>query len=156
MCATFLKATGQNVGETYVEEEFLDEAKELLNNGKIVLPIDVVTENGIKDIEDIKDEHILDIGPRTLKLFETAINKDITVLMNGSMGKYEEKAYEEGTKGLFEFLSKNKIKTVICGGDTAAAAKKFKYKPYYLSTGGGASLEYLEGKEMPALSIMEE
>ena len=75
--------------------------------------------------------------------------------MNGTMGKYEDKQYENGTKKLFEYLKENKNKVIVCGGDTGSASKKFNYTPTYQSTGGGASLEYLEDKELPALLIMK-
>ena len=155
MCATFLRAKGESTGKTYVEEDYLKEAKKLLKEDKIILPIDVVTEKGIKKIEDITDETIYDIGPKTIKLYEESINKKLPVLLNGTLGKYEDIEYENGTKKIFSYLKKEKIKAIVCGGDTGAACKKYKFKPYYLSTGGGAALEYLEGKEMPALKIME-
>ncbi len=156
MCATLLKASGKNVGNTFVEEDFLKEAKKLLKNDKIILPIDVVTEKGIIDIDDIKDETIFDIGPKTIELYKKNIDKRLPLLFNGTPGKYEDKPYENGTKEIFKYLTDNKIKTIICGGDTGAASKKYKFKPYYLSTGGGAALEFLEGKEMPALEIMND
>ena len=156
MCASFLKSEGFEVGNTYVEDDYLNECKELINTNKIVFPIDVVTENGIKEVGSInKDESIFDIGPETIKLFEKMLKNKPLILMNGTMGKYEEKKYENGTKELFEFLKKDERKVVVCGGDAGAASKKYNFTPYYLSTGGGASLEYLEGKILPALEIME-
>ena len=77
------------------------------------------------------------------------------ILLNGTMGKYEEEKYENGTKKIFEYLKNKKYKVVVCGGDAGNAAKKYNLNPYYLSTGGGAALEYLEGKKLPALEIME-
>ena len=97
----------------------------------------------------------MDIGPKTINLFKLNINKDKLVLMNGTMGKYEEEKYSNGTKSLFEYLKEIEAKVVVCGGDTGAASRKYDFLPYYLSTGGGASLEYLEGKILPALKIME-
>ena len=156
MCATFLKLKGYEVGASLVSDDKQEELKELLNTDKIILPIDVVTENGIRSIEDInKDESILDIGPKTINLFKLNINKDKLVLMNGTMGKYEVEKYSNGTKSLFEYLKEIEAKVVVCGGDTGAASRKYDFHPYYLSTGGGASLEYLEGKILPALKIME-
>lgn len=156
MCASFLKSEGFEVGNTYVEDDYLNECKELINTNKIVFPIDVVTENGIKEVGSInKDESIFDIGPETIKLFEKMLKNKPLILMNGTMGKYEEEKYENGTKELFEFLKKDERKVVVCGGDAGAASKKYNFTPYYLSTGGGASLEYLEGKILPALEIME-
>lgn len=156
MCASFLKSEGFEVGNTYVEDDYLNECKELINTNKIVFPIDVVTENGIKEVGSInKDESIFDIGPETIKLFEKMLKNKPLILMNGTMGKYEEEKYENGTKELFEFLKKDERKVVVCGGDAGAASKKYNFTPYYVSTGGGASLEYLEGKILPALEIME-
>lgn len=148
---------GYSVGNTFVETEKIEEAKELINTGKIILPIDVVTENGEKAIDQIKEnESILDIGTKTIELFKSKLkNKDL-ILMNGTMGKYEVKEYSNGTKMIFDYLKENNSKVVICGGDTGAASKKYNFNPYYLSTGGGASLEYLEGKTLSALKIMED
>lgn len=157
MCGTFLKSLGYEVGKTFVDETKIDETRELLKEDKIILPLDVVTENGIKDIKNInKDESILDIGPKTISLFKSFLSSDGLVLMNGTLGLYEDKNYESGTKEIFEYLTNNKSKVVVCGGDTGNASKKFGFIPYYLSTGGGASLEYLEGKTLPALEIMED
>ena len=156
MSATFLNASGIDVKGTFVDEEHLEEAKEILKTGKIVLPVDVVTESKICDVNKIKDgESILDIGPKTVELFKKSIDKKHMVLLNGTMGKYEEEKYENGTKQIFEFLKSTNIKVIVCGGDGSAASKKYNYNPYYLSTGGGASLEYLEGKDLLPLKIME-
>jgi phosphoglycerate kinase len=157
MCGTFLKSLGYEVGKTFVESDKIEEVKELLNKDKIILPEDVVTENGIKNIKEItENESILDIGPITISIFESEIHSNELVLMNGTMGKYEEEKYSNGTKAIFKILKEMNTKTIICGGDTGNAAKQFNFTPTYLSTGGGASLEYLEGKELPALKIMEE
>lgn len=157
MCGTFLKSLGYEIGKTYVEDKKLDEVKELINTGKIVLPIDAITENGTKLIENItKDETIFDIGPATLSHFKNALNKNELILMNGTMGMWEESKYSKGTEDLFNYLSEIDAKVIVCGGDTGSASKFYNFKPYYLSTGGGASLEYLEGKSLPALEIMED
>lgn len=157
MCGTFLKSQNINVGNTFVEEEKIEEVKKLIDQDKIILPIDVVTENGIKEINNISnDESIFDIGPKTIELFTSHLENENLVLMNGTMGLYENPKYENGTKELFDYLLSKKVKTVVCGGDTGNASKKYNFTPYYLSTGGGASLEYLEGKELPTLKIMED
>lgn len=157
MCGTFLKSKNINVGKTFVEEEKIDEVKKLLEANKIILPIDVITENGIKEINYINDdESILDIGPESIELFEQNLTGETLVLMNGTLGLYEDSKYENGTKEIFKFLEENKIETIVCGGDTGNATKKYGFTPAYLSTGGGATLEYLEGKELPALKIMED
>jgi len=157
MCATFLKAQGYNTGQTYVEEDFMSDAKELLNANKIILPIDVITENGIKKVEEIEEnENILDIGPVTISIFKSDLHTDAMILMNGTMGKWESIEYSKGTEELFKYLTEINAKVVVCGGDTGSAARHYNFKPYYLSTGGGAALEYLEGKTLPALEIMED
>lgn len=157
MCATFIKASGSPVGLTYVEDAFLNEARELLKTGKIIIPIDYVTENGIKEKNDIlNNETILDIGPKTVELFKENINIHSLVVLNGTLGKYEDKKYENGTKMIFDYLKENIVKTVVLGGDTASATKKYNFPASYISTGGGASLEYLEGKTFETLKIMED
>ena len=157
MCFTFLKALGKNVGNSLVDEEKIDYCKGLLDKygDKIVLPIDVCTENGIKSIDNINDEEIgFDIGNETISLYKSLISKDDLVVWNGPMGKFEDSKYEKGTKELLEYLNSNSIKTIICGGDTGSAASKYGLKFYYISTGGGASLEYLEGKKFDVLEVL--
>lgn len=157
MCATFLTANGNPVGSTFVETDKITECKNLLKTGKIIIPIDYVTENGVKKLNDIfNDEHILDIGPKTIELFKNNIDINTLIVLNGTLGKYEEDAYQNGTKEIFNYLKENIVKTVVLGGDTSSAAKKYNFNASYISTGGGASLEYLEGKEFETLKIMEE
>ena len=157
MCATFLTANGNPVGSTFVETNKITECKNLLKTGKIIIPIDYVTENGVKELNDIfNDEHILDIGPKTIELFKNNIDINTLIVLNGTLGKYEEDAYQNGTKEIFNYLKENIVKTVVLGGDTSSAAKKYNFNASYISTGGGASLEYLEGKEFKTLKIMEE
>ncbi len=157
MCATFLTANGNPVGSTFVETDKITECKNLLKTGKIIIPIDYVTEDGVKELNDIfNDEHILDIGPKTIELFKNNIDINTLIVLNGTLGKYEEDAYQNGTKEIFNYLKENIVKTVVLGGDTSSAAKKYNFNASYISTGGGASLEYLEGKEFETLKIMEE
>lgn len=154
MCFTFLKALGKNIGNSIVDEERIDYCKELLSKygDKIVLPIDIVTEKKNKNIDNIDDDDAgFDIGNNTIDLYKSLITNDDLVVWNGPMGKFEDKKYEKGTKELLEYLNKNNIKTVICGGDTGSASKKYNLSFYYISTGGGASLEYLEGKKFDVL-----
>ena len=156
MCATFLEAEGVDTGKSFVDMNYILEARDLIKTKKIVLPIDVITESGVKSLERINEyESILDIGLETIELFKQSINPEFMILLNGTMGKYEEEKYENGTKKIFEYLKNKKYKVVVCGGDAGNAAKKYNLNPYYLSTGGGAALEYLEGKKLPALEIME-
>ena len=159
MCGTFLKIKGYNVGKTFVDNEKDEYIKDLVNNyeHKIILPVDVMTENGEKSINEINDdETIYDIGTETTKIFNEYLSSAKLVLTNGTMGLYEDPKYEKGTKYTLKCLYDNDIKTIVCGGDTASAVKKFGYNFYYISTGGGASLEYLSGKKLPGLEVLGE
>lgn len=157
MCATFIKSEGYEVGKTETNDALLDKCKELLKTNKIIFPIDVVTENGIKELDKItKEETIYDIGSETIEMYERVLKNKVLILINGTMGMYENPSYENGTKELYEFLKQEKKKVVVCGGDGASSSKKYNFNPYYISTGGGASLNYLSGIELPALKIMED
>ncbi len=157
MCATFIKSEGYLVGKTETNDALLDKCKELLKTNKIIFPIDVVTENGIKELDKItKEETIYDIGSETIEMYERVLKNKVLILINGTMGMYENPSYENGTKELYEFLKQEKKKVVVCGGDGASSSKKYNFNPYYISTGGGASLNYLSGIELPALKIMED
>lgn len=157
MCFTFLESLGKNVGSSIVDQERINYCKDLLDKykGKIILPIDIITQNGNKNIDNINDDDIgFDIGNNTINLYKSLISNDDLVVWNGPMGKFEEHDYEKGTKELLEHLNKNNIKTIICGGDTGSASKKYGLTFYYISTGGGASLEYLEGKSFDILEVL--
>ena len=157
MCFTFLKALGKNIGKSIVDEEKVDYCKELLSKykDKIILPLDIVTEKGNKSIDNINDDDIgFDIGNDTIGLYKSLITNDDLVVWNGPMGKFEDINYEKGTRELLEYLNRNNIKTIICGGDTGSASKKYRLSFYYISTGGGASLEYLEGKKFDTLEVL--
>lgn len=157
MCATFIKCEGYEVGKTETNDALLDKCKELLKTNKIIFPIDVVTENGIKELDKItKEETIYDIGSETIEMYERVLKNKVLILINGTMGMYENPLYENGTKELYDFLKQEKKKVVVCGGDGASSSKKYNFNPYYISTGGGASLNYLSGIELPALKIMED
>ena len=154
MCFTFLKAKGLNVGKSIVSEENIDYCKKLLdkNPDKIYLPVDVVTQNGVKDIEKMNDDDIgYDIGPKTIKLFNELASGSKLVLWNGPLGMFEEKEYENGTKKVMKYLSEQKFPTILAGGDVVGASKYFNINVYYVSTGGGSTLEYLEGKRFKTL-----
>ncbi len=154
MCFTFLKAKGFNTGKSIVSEENLEYVKELLNkyNDKIVLPLDFVTQNGVKDIDEFNDDDIgYDIGPKTISEFKSKLENSNLVLWNGPLGKYEDKEYENGTKELMKYLESKDFPTILAGGDVTGASKYFGVKMYYVSTGGGSTLEYLEGKKFKTL-----
>ena len=155
MCFTFLRVKGFNVGKSPVSEENIDYVQNLINNygDKMVLPVDIVTQNGIKNIRDMDDDDIgYDIGPDTIERFKDALDDSTLVLWNGPLGKYEEKAYENGTKEILKYLESQPFPTILAGGDITGASKYFDTKVYYVSTGGGSTLEYLEGKKFKTLS----
>jgi len=172
MMFTFLKAEGYNVGASRCEEqEFVDLAKNLLAkaNGKIVLPVDAIVNKAFEDTKGTakavdafaSDDMGLDIGPKTLELFAKELAGAKTVVWNGPMGVFEMKNYAAGTVGVCDLLAKltkEGASTIIGGGDSAAAAEQLGYasKVSHISTGGGASLEYLEGKELPGIKCVDE
>ena len=162
---TFLVAEGYDLGLSLIEEESISYCKRLLKkyNDKIILPIDfkVNTEISnrqyeIKDITEFNyDDIAMDIGPNSLKIFKKHLKTAKIVLWNGPVGAYEYSNYRKGTEDLLEFLVNNNIKTILGGRDIVAAATKYQDKIYHISTGGGATLKYLEGKTLPSLKIME-
>ena len=169
MMFTFLKAMGKNIGASRCEEDKLDLANELLAkaNGKLVLPVDAVVNKAFEDVpgtvksvdEFADDDMGLDIGPKSLELFATVLAGAKTVVWNGPMGVFEMKNYAAGTIGVCELLANLKdANTIIGGGDSAAAAESLGYadKMSHISTGGGASLEYLEGKQLPGITCVDE
>lgn len=168
MAFTFLKAQGKNIGKSLLDEESLSFCEEMLLNhpDKIVLPIDFAVTNEYTDQEDYRfksieniseDEMGLDIGYQTIKKFEDILLDAKTVIWNGPLGVYEFEAYKKGTDEILGFLVDNEIKTILGGGDIVAAATDcgYKDKVYHASTGGGATLEYLEGKKLPGLEVIE-
>lgn len=167
MAFTFLKAEGMPTGSSLVDIDNIDFCKKILKNhkNKIVLPIDIITTTNIDRpenvrqcfINDIKANEIgVDIGYGSIKLFKTFLEDSNTVIWNGPVGKFEIKEFSKGTKEICEIL-KNKDITIIGGGDTASAVINFGYKNSFthISTGGGASLEMLEGKILPGIGIIE-
>lgn len=159
MAFTFLKAQGYNVDNNIIDEESIDFCKNILTQypNKIILPLDIVTETGlIIQIADLKGQIGYDIGTQTISLFKQVLTHAQRVIINGPMGLFEKSPFEKGTKNIYQFLVDNNIKTIIGGGDTAASAVAlgFKDKFYHISTGGGATLEYLEGKDLPGISVI--
>ena len=155
MCFTFLRVKGFNVGKSPVSEENIDYVQNLINKygEKMVLPIDIVTQHGVKNIRDMDDEDIgYDIGPETIEKFKEALDDSTLVLWNGPLGKYEEKEYENGTREILKYLERQSFPTILAGGDLTGASKYFNVNVYYVSTGGGSTLEYLEGKKFKTLS----
>ena len=166
MAFTFLKAKGYETGKSLIDEENLEFCRNVLKdyNEKIVLPIDVAvttefTENEeyqTKEIIDISENEMgLDIGPKTLELFKENLNLAKIVVWNGPLGVYEFNKYKVGTDKLLKYIVDNNIKTILGGGDIVAAAANYKEQVYHASTGGGATLEYLEGKELPGIVVIK-
>ena len=162
MCFTFLKAMKYNVGSSIVDDDNVEYCQKILNEykDKIILPVDIITkENKIVDIDKIMDDDIgYDIGPKTIDLFSNILKKSKRVIVNGPMGVFEEKPFDNGTKKIYEVLRDNHIKTLIGGGDSAASVNilGFSNDFYHISTGGGATLEYLSGHILPAIAIINE
>lgn len=171
MAYTFLKAEGKQIGNSKLEKEKLDLAKEILEkakakNVKIVLPIDNVVVDKIEAMaqSEIVGENIpegkiaVDIGPKTVELFKAELKNAKTIVWNGPLGICEMDAFAKGSEEVAKFISNLKATTIIGGGDTAAAISKFKLenKMTHISTGGGASLEFLEGKTLPGIAAISE
>lgn len=168
MSFTFLKAKGYEIGKSLLDEESLDFCTDILEqySNKIVLPVDFAVTNEytndeeyrVKKAEDIaSDEMGLDIGDETLKLFENTLSNGAIVVWNGPLGVYEFEKYKKNTCNLLDYIVSNNIKTILGGGDIVAAATTagYKEKVYHASTGGGATLEYLEGKKLPGLEAIK-
>ena len=168
MAYTFMKALGHEIGDSLVENDKINVALEIMKLGKnkLILPIDFVIAKEFKDIkgEITNDVAIkvgyegMDIGPKTIALFQNALMGAQTVFWNGPLGVFEMSNFITGTKTICETIANlnNDAFTLIGGGDSAAAAIKFGYehKFSHISTGGGASLEYLEGKKLPAIEVI--
>ncbi len=169
MAYTFLKAQGKQIGNSRLEKEKLDLAKTILDkarqlNKEILLPIDNLVVDNIDAHakvevvgENIPEGKIaVDIGPKTIKLFEEKLKSAKTIVWNGPLGIFEMDAFSQGTQEVAKFISNLKAISIIGGGDTAAAITKFKLedKMSHISTGGGASLEFLEGKTLPGLAAL--
>jgi len=167
---TFIAAAGYNVGKSLYEADLIDQADALMQQAKargasIPLPIDVVVatefsadaETEIKLLNEIDDEdRILDIGPQTTKAYAKILQTSKTIVWNGPVGVFELAPFEQGTKAVATAIAESKAFTVAGGGDTLAAIEKYQVsnKISYISTGGGAFLELLEGKALPAITIL--
>ena len=168
MAFTFLKAEGYEIGKSLLDEENLEFCKNILKDykDKIILPVDVAvtteySENEpykTKDITEMNEnEQGLDIGPKTVELFESYLKEASIAVWNGPLGVYEFEKYKKGTDELLKFVVDNNVKIILGGGDIVAAASLagYKDKVYHASTGGGATLEYLEGKTLPGLEAIK-
>ena len=167
---TFLKAQGIEIGDSLVEEDKLDIAKDLLAkaNGKLILPVDSKEANAFADYTEVKDTEGaavdpgflgLDIGPKSIAKFDDELTGAKTVVWNGPMGVFENPDFQAGTIGVMDAIVKQPgVKSIIGGGDSAAAAINLGRadKFSWISTGGGASMELLEGKVLPGLAALTE
>jgi phosphoglycerate kinase len=173
MCFTFLAANGHSVGSSLLETDQIENVKAILKradelNVEIVLPVDVVVADAFAadaNIQQVAVDSIpdgwmgLDIGPKTIANFEASLADAKTIMWNGPMGVFEMAAFATGTKAIALAMTKNDGMTVVGGGDSAAAVRLLGIDETafsHISTGGGASLEYLEGKELPGLSVLED
>ncbi len=170
MAYTFLKYQGHETGNSLVEEDKLSLIKTILDKAaqhkvNILLPVDHIAAKEISATSEIKQVGTpdipegfmgVDIGPKTIQNYVQVVNDSQTTVWNGPMGVFEIEPFEEGTKALANALAKNPATTIIGGGDSAFAIRKFKCDGdvSHISTGGGASLEFLEGKELPGLKIL--
>lgn len=174
MAYTFLKAQGKEIGTSLLDSEKIDYCKEMLDRAKakgveLLLPVDCVVAKSFPDpidaaieTEVVDADHIpadmmgLDIGPKTCELFAAKVKEAKTVVWNGPMGVFENPELAKGTIAVAQALADTEATTIIGGGDSAAAVNQlgFGSKMSHISTGGGASLEYLEGKELPGIAAM--
>ena len=164
---TFFKALGHEIGDSLVEDDYLEEAKRLMEEAgdRLVLPVDVVVAEAME--EDAESETVpvdgipsgkmgLDIGPETVALFEGRISDASTIFWNGPMGVFEIDAFAKGTEGVARAVAESDATSVVGGGDSVAAVNKLglEDRMSHISTGGGASLEYVEGKELPGIAVL--
>ncbi len=163
---TFLAAAGFPVGKSLYEEDLIEDAKRLMKETNIPLPTDVVVakafsedaEATIKAVADVvEDDMILDVGPETQKAFNEILNSAKTIVWNGPVGVFEFDQFGEGTKSMSLAIAESSAFSIAGGGDTLAAVDKYGIKEQvsYISTGGGAFLEFLEGKTLPAVAALE-
>ena len=172
MAYTFFKSQGYEIGKSILDEPNIDLAAKLLEEAdemgvKLMLPVDTVCAKEFSNdadaetyfVDEIPEDMMgLDIGPETVKMYKAELEKAKTVVWNGPMGVFEMPKFAEGTKAIAEILAGIDAVTVIGGGDSAAAVEQFGFadKMTHISTGGGASLEFLEGKVLPGIAVIEE
>jgi phosphoglycerate kinase len=156
---TFLLAAGKPIGRSLAEPDLAGEAKRIMKKTNVPLPTDVVVESEKAKLVDKvdKEEKILDIGPDTAKAFAGALKSAGTIVWNGPVGVFEKDAFAKGTQALAKAVAASDAYSIAGGGDTVAAINKFKVgaKIDYISTAGGAFLEFLEGKKLPAVAALE-
>jgi phosphoglycerate kinase len=169
---TFLAAAGANIGKSLSEPALVDEAKAIIElmrsrGAQVPLPVDVVVAgdlaaqaraNRVAIGEVRPDDMILDVGPKTAALFSELIRRAGTVVWNGPVGVFEYDQFAAGTRAIAQAIAESRAFSIAGGGDTLAAIAKFGVadRISYISTGGGAFLEFLEGKKLPAVAVLEE
>jgi phosphoglycerate kinase len=166
MANTFLHAQGMAIGKSLAEKDLVGEAKKIMSATQVPLPTDVVVAPSLdskqgrtKRVEEVAaDEMILDIGPKTAQAYGEEIARAGTVVWNGPVGVFENAAFAKGTEALARAIAKSKAYSIAGGGDTVAAINKFGVASDidYISTAGGAFLEFLEGKQLPAVAALEQ
>jgi phosphoglycerate kinase len=167
MCFTFFKALGYEIGDSLVEDDYLEEARRLMGEAdeRLILPVDVVVADAME--EGVESETVpvdaiptgklgLDIGHDTVSLFEKNVSGATTIFWNGPMGVFEIDAFAKGTEGVAKAVAESDATSVVGGGDSVAAVNKLGLEGQmsHISTGGGASLEYVEGKELPGVAVL--
>jgi phosphoglycerate kinase len=161
---TFLLASGKKIGKSLAEADLVEEAKKVMAKTKVPLPVDVVCAKEfsataaatVKSIDDVADDDmILDIGPKSAAQLAEALKAAGTVVWNGPVGVFEFDAFANGTKTIADAIASSNAFSIAGGGDTIAAINKYGTKVSYISTAGGAFLEFLEGKTLPAVEILE-
>lgn len=164
---TFLAAAGHNVGKSLYEEDLIPNARALMEKVDVPMPVDVICgkkfdENEtavVKQVSEVEDDDmIFDVGPRTRKLFNDVLKSSKTILWNGPVGVFEFDQFGEGTRSMSLAIAESDAFSIAGGGDTLAAIDKYgiKDRVSYISTGGGAFLEFVEGKKLPAVAMLEE
>jgi phosphoglycerate kinase len=169
MANTFFKAAGKEVGASFVEDGALDDAREVAEKGadRLVLPVDTVCARKMEAGQQTRvfpvDEveagwMIVDVGPRTSDLYAETVSGAGTIVWNGPVGVFEIPEFSEGTRALAEAIAASGSYSLLGGGDTAAAVEQMGLQGRFshVSTGGGATLEYLEGKELPGVAVLKE
>ncbi len=169
---TFMLAAGLNIGKSLVEKDLVQEAKDIIaaakaKGGEVPIPVDVVTgkefsataEATVKDVEEIEDDDmIFDVGPMTVRNYMDIVRKAGTIVWNGPLGVFEFEQFGKGTESLSNSIAGSSAFSIAGGGDTVAAIAKYGVTNQisYISTAGGAFLEFLEGKKLPAVAVLEE
>ena len=162
---TFLLAAGKSIGKSLAERELVGDAKRILATGKVPLPTDVIVAKGLDDkkgtaksVDEVSgDDMILDIGPKTAKAYADEIARAGTIVWNGPVGVFEKEPFAKGTETIARAVADSNAFSIAGGGDTVAAINQFGIadKIDYISTAGGAFLEFLEGKTLPAVAALE-